>query len=301
MPAPAHLAIGIFDGVHLGHRAILDQAARAAAADGGRVVVLTFWPHPSGVLRPGQAVPMLYDRKMRARLLAEAGADEVLFQEFTAEFASMAAEHFPEFLKEAVAELKTVSVGQGFRFGQGRRGDAALLLEAGRKAGLEVRPVPRVDQGGEPLSSTRIREILAGGDIAGANALLGRPYLAAGRIVSGDSIGREIGFPTFNMDWRPGLQPAYGVYAVEAVFPESGPQAHAGVANYGCRPTVAGADAEPLLEVHLLVEPPQEPGAAMEVAFLHHIRPEQKFDSVEDLAKRIETDVGMAKKLLAET
>ena len=122
---------------------------------------------------------------------------------------------FPEFLKNAFPTLKTVSVGAGFRFGQDRRGDAALLVELGCGLGLDVRPVSRVDQGGEPLSSTRIREAVASGDIIAANSMLGRPYRAVGQIMSGDSIGREIGFPTFNLDWCPELQPRFGVYAVK--------------------------------------------------------------------------------------
>ena len=298
--SPVHLAIGIFDGVHLGHREILGQASRASKEDGGLVAVLTFWPHPSHVLRSDHTVPMLYSRDLRTRFLADAGADEVMYQEFTKDFASMEAEKFPEFLKNAFPSLKTVSVGSGFWFGQDRRGDAALLVELGRGLGLDVRPVSRVDQGGEPLSSTRIREAVASGDIIAANSMLGRPYRAVGQIMSGDSIGREIGFPTFNLDWCPELQPRFGVYAVKALFPSFGSHSYAAVGNYGCRPTVTDGQADPVLEVHLLETPPENPGDCIEVAFHHHIRPEQKFESIEDLAKRIEMDVGIAKKLLAE-
>ena len=300
-PSPAHLAIGIFDGVHLGHRAILRQAAEAAEADRGTAIALTFWPHPSAVLRPDNAVPMLYDQEQRRRHLLEAGVQEVVFQEFDAEFASMQAEAFPQHLKATFPGLKSVSVGAGFRYGKARRGDAALLVETGRAIGLDVRPVARVDLDGEPLSSTRIREKVASGDVAAAHRHLGRPYLAVGAIAKGESIGREIGFPTFNLDWHPELRPAHGVYAVRAVFPDSGQLAYDGVANYGSRPTVTAGGADPVLEVHLLEPPPDSPGLRMEVSLLHHIRPEKKFPSLDTLAKRIEMDVGLAKKLLAET
>ncbi len=300
-PGPLHLAIGIFDGVHLGHRAILKQASEAAARDSGEVVVLTFWPHPSHVIRPEDSVPMLVGRELRTRLLLEAGADTVVFLEFTAEFAKMEAEAFPTFLKESVPALKTVSVGEGFRFGRARVGDAALFCREGAKVSLDVRPVARVDLDGVPLSSTLIREKVAAGKIAVANRLLGYPYLAEGRIIAGEALGRKIGFPTLNLGWLPDAQPRLGVYAVRVAFPELSSHSFAGVANYGCRPTVSDADAEPMLEVHLLEKLPQEPCGRMEVAFHDFIRAEERFDSVEALAKRIEKDVVMARNLLADS
>ena len=189
--SPVPLANWILDGFHLGHREILGQASRASKEDGGLVAVLTFWPHPSHVLRPDHTVPMLYSKDLRTRFLADAGADEVMYQEFTKDFASMEAEKFPEFLKNAFPTLKTVSVGAGFRFGQDRRGDASLLVELGCGLGLDVRPVSRVDQGGEPLQYPYPKAV-ASGDII-VLSMLGRPYRAVGQIMSGDSIG-EIGF-----------------------------------------------------------------------------------------------------------
>jgi riboflavin kinase/FMN adenylyltransferase len=300
-PGPLHLGIGIFDGVHLGHQAILKQAAVTAAEDGGKAVALTFWPHPSSVLCPEKPVPMLIGRKLRERFLLESGASEVAYIEFTPEFASLEAQAFPAFIKEAMPALKTVSVGEGFRFGRGRAGDAKLLCIEGAKVGLNVRPVVRVDMDDLPISSTRIREKVSAGEIAQANRLLGRPYIAEGRIVPGDGLGRKIGIPTFNLDWSPGLTPRLGVYAVRSTFPEFSDKPFAGVANYGSRPTVAGAGAEPRLEVHLLENPPPSPVERMEVAFHGFIRPEMKFNSMEELAKRIEKDVEIARKLLVDS
>ena len=297
----ASVAIGNFDGVHLGHRAILKQASDAAARDSGEVVVLTFWPHPSSVIRPEDPVPMLVGRELRTRLLLEAGADIVVFLEFTAEFAKMKAETFPIFLKESVPALKTVSVGEGFRFGRARAGDTALFCRVGAEVGLDVRPVARVDLDGVRLSSTLIREKVAAGEVSVANRLLGYPYLAEGWIIAGEALGRKIGFPTLNLGWSPDMQPRLGVYAVHVAFPEFSGHSFAGVANYGRRPTMSAADAEPMLEVHLLEKPPQEPCGRMEVNFHDFIRVEQKFDSVEALAKRIEKDVVMARNLLADS
>jgi riboflavin kinase/FMN adenylyltransferase len=300
-PGPLHLAIGIFDGVHLGHQAILKQASGSAAEDGGKAVALTFWPHPSRVLCPEKPVPMLIDRTMRERFLRESGAFAVTYIEFTPEFASMEAQAFPAFIKRAMPSLKTISVGEGFRFGRGRAGDANLLCIEGARVDLDVRPLVRVDMDGLPISSTRIRENVSAGEIAKANRLLGRPYIAEGRIVSGDGLGRKIGVPTFNLEWSPDLNPRLGVYAVWCGFPGFSDKPFAGVANYGSRPTIAGECTEPRLEVHLLGDPPPSPVERMEVAFHEFIRPEMKFDSLEELAKRIEKDVEIARKLLVDS
>ena len=297
---PLHLAIGIFDGVHLGHQAILKQVAQIATKDGGKAIVLTFWPHPSHVLCPEKPVLMLMGRGLRERFLRESGADSVVCIEFSPEFASMPAHAFPSFLKKALPSLKTIFVGDGFRFGRGREGDATLLSIEGAKIGLDVRPVFRVDMDDIPISSTRIRENVSAGEIAPANLLLGRPYIAEGRIVPGDGLGTKIGGPTFNLDWSPELTPRLGVYAVRSVFPGFGSQSFTAVANYGIRPTVEGECTEPRLEVHLLESPPPCPVEHMEVAFHEFIRPELKFDSLEALAKRIEKDVEIARKLLVD-
>ncbi len=300
---PLHLAIGVFDGVHLGHQAILRQAVTAATEDAGKSIAVTFWPHPSHVLRPHDPTQLLVDRHIRSRLLRNAGIDEVAYAEFTQEFSQMPAKEYPTHLKDQLPSLKSISVGEGFRFGRGRCGDVKLFKSEGSQLGLEIYPVPRVEMDAVPLSSSLIRKKLKEGEISEANRMLGYPYFAEGTLVSGKGLGREMGVPTLNLDWSPELQPRLGVYAVRASFPDLSGRSIAGVANYGCRPTVEhGLDVAPMLEVHLLESGVSgNPGDIVQVAFHQFIRPEIKFPSVEELAKRIEKDVAMAKTILART
>ena len=301
-PGSLHLAIGIFDGVHIGHQAILRQAVAAAVEAGGKSMAVTFWPHPSHILRPQAPTQLLIDRHIRSRLLRNAGIDEVAYAEITQEFSRKPAKEFPAYLKDQLPSLKSISVGEGFRFGHERRGDVELFQHEGSQLGLQIHSVPRVEMDAVPLSSSLIREKLKAGEVSEANRMLGFPYFAEGTLVSGMGLGREMGVPTLNLDWSPELQPRLGVYAVRMSFSELSGHSFAGVANYGCRPTVeAGQDVTPVLEVHLLEGLANIPGGSVEVAFHQFIRPERRFPSVEELAKRIEKDVAIAKTILAHT
>ncbi len=283
----SHLAIGMFDGVHLGHKSVIESAIHSARRSDGLAGVLTFWPHPSALFRPGNPTRLLMPPAMKRAVLARLGIDFVIEQNFSREFASIDAREFVPLLQRSLPQLAAVYVGENWRFGRGRAGDVAVLLEEARQHGVEVFSAPRLNHNGAPISSSRIRELLAVGAIAEANALLGYSYFAAGIVQPGRRLGRTLGFPTLNLPWEPESQPAYGVYAVTVVMAD-GARVN-GVANYGLRPTVGAATA-PLLEVHLLEESPATYGDFLTVNWLHFLRPEVRFGTVEELRKQIGLD-----------
>ncbi|MDB6167559.1 MAG: riboflavin biosynthesis protein RibF [Verrucomicrobia bacterium] len=283
-----HLAIGMFDGVHLGHRAVIEAAVQSARRSGGTAAVLTFLPHPSTLFRPEHPTRLIMDQANKARVLHRLGVDAMITQPFTREFAQVEAEGFVPWLKQRAPALAAIYVGENFRFGKGRRGDIALLVAEGRKHGVHVFSAPRVNLDGEPISSTRIRALLEAGDVSAANALFGYSYFAEGPVVPGKRLGHTIGFPTLNVAWAPDLRPRFGVYVVR-VLGAKAVEALPGVANYGLRPTVEQAH-EPLLEAHLLVPCPFVAGDHVTVKWLRFLRPEQKFAGVEELRAQIARD-----------
>lgn len=296
-PRPLHLAIGIFDGVHLGHRAVIDAAVQSARRSGGQAAVLTFEPHPSVLLRPQAPTRLLMSRSAKARVLSGLGVDGMITQPFTPGFAQIAAEEFLPWLKRGLPQLSGVYVGQNWRFGRERAGDVALLVAEGNKHGLHVFSAPRVNLDGEPISSSRIRGLVEAGDVTAANALLGYAYFSEGVITPGKKLGRTIGFPTLNLAWMPDLRPRFGVYVVRVSGGKS-QRALKGVANYGLRPTVEEA-AEPRLEVHVLEECPFDAGDTITVEWLHFVRPEMKFDGLGALRSQIAADIDYAQAYFA--
>jgi riboflavin kinase/FMN adenylyltransferase len=283
-----HVAIGMFDGVHRGHRAVIEGAVHAARATGGLAGVFTFWPHPSRLFRPEAPVRMIFDAAVRRELIQELGVDFIIEQPFTAEFAGVEAEQLVPTLKRALPRLTTIYVGENWRFGRGRRGDVAQLVQFARAAGVNVISVTRLNFNGEPVSSTRIRATLERGALEEADELLGFPYFCVGSVVPGRRLGRTLGFPTLNLDWQPDLRPLFGVYAVR-VQSAGGGEIMPAVANFGVRPTVDGAGA-PVLEVHVLGDCPWHTGDHLRVEWLRHLRPERKFASVEELRAQIARD-----------
>ncbi|HEY8994947.1 MAG TPA: riboflavin kinase, partial [Lacunisphaera sp.] len=233
---PLHLAIGMFDGLHLGHQSVIEAAIHSARRSGGLAGVLTFWPHPSVIFRPDAPTQLLMSPDMKRAVLARMGVDVLIEQNFSREFAAIGAGEFVPWLQRHLPSLAAVYVGENWRFGRGREGDVAALVGYARETGLSVYSLPRLNHNGAPVSSSRIRELVAAGDIAAANAMLGYSYFADGMVERGRQLGRTIGFPTLNIAWEPVLQPRYGVYAV-VVSAEGGPAVQ-GVANYGIRPTV---------------------------------------------------------------
>ena len=292
-PRPLHVAIGIFDGLHLGHRAVIESAVQSARHSGGASVVLTFDPHPSVLFKPESPTRMILDLPAKLAKIGSLGIDAVVVQPFTRDFASISAEDFVPFIKRHLPRLSGIYVGENFRFGKGRRGDVAMLVAEGRKHGITVFSAPRVNLDGEPISSTRIRERIRAGDMKGAAALLGYVYAAEGTVVHGKHLGRTLGFPTLNLGWSPDLRPLYGVYAVRV----SGAKSYGwlpAVANYGLRPTVEQAR-EPRLEIHLLVACPYGAGDQVTVEWVRFLRPERKFSGIEELRAQIARDVQEAK------
>jgi riboflavin kinase/FMN adenylyltransferase len=290
---PIHVAIGMFDGVHLGHRAVIESAVQSARHSGGVSLVMTFAPHPSVLFRPDNPTRMILDLPAKVAKLASLGVDAVVVQPFTRDFAAISASDFVPFIKRHLPRLAGIYVGENFRFGQGRKGDVAMLVAEGRRHGISVFSAPRVNLDGEPISSTRIRERIASGDMKGAAALLGYVYTAEGTVVHGKHLGRTIGFPTLNLGWSPDLRPLYGVYAVRV----SGAKSYGwlpAVANYGLRPTVEQS-VEPRLEIHLLVACPYGAGDPVAVEWVRFLRPERKFGGIEELKAQIARDVTEAR------
>ncbi len=293
LPAkPLFLAIGMFDGVHLGHRAVVSASVQSAQRGGGLSAVLTFWPHPSRLFRPDDSVRQIQGPALRARHLFGLGVDVVITEPFTSEFAALEAEDFVPTLRRSLAGLQTIYVGENWHFGRGRRGDVKLLLEEGRKVGLSVFSAPRVNFDGVPISSTRIRKDLEAGEMGRANTMLGYSYSAEGLVTPGKRLGRTLGFPTLNVPWNPELRPRYGVYLVRIRKTGTGLWLPA-VANYGLRPT-AETVTEPRLEVHVLGPCDEREGDHVEVEWLEFVRAEQRFSGLDALKSQIGQDRAQA-------
>ncbi len=285
---PLHLAIGMFDGVHLGHHAVIESAVHSARRCGGVAAVLTFWPHPSRLFRPDSPVQLIMSPALKNRQLTRLGVNAVITQLFDRQFASIEAEEFLPRLKRLLPNLATIYVGENWRFGKGRLGDIHLLVNSARQLGINVVSAQRIKQNEEPISSTRIRTYLAEGKMEEANALLGYSYFAEGVVAPGKQLGRKLGFPTLNVVWEPDQRPRFGVYTVRV----SGPKTEAplpAVANYGLRPTVENSII-PRLEIHLLAPCPFGVGDELLIEWLSFLRPEQRFDGVEALRIQIAAD-----------
>ncbi len=292
---PLHLAVGMFDGVHLGHRAVLETAITSARRTRGVAAALTFDPHPSRLLNPLGAVPLIQSVGTKVDRMLMAGLDAVITESFTREFAAVEAEDFVAHLKAALPTLEAIYVGENWRFGRGRRGDVTMLNECAQAAGLRVFSAPRVNFDGMPISSTRIRQALAAGEIELVNALLGYTYRCRGEVVAGRKLGRQLGFPTLNLRWAPECPPKFGVYAVRAsIAGEASYQE--GVANYGVRPTVEPEGSTmPQLEVHLFEAPSFGTGTMIDVEWCAYLRSEKRFEKIEELRDQITVDRGGAR------
>lgn len=299
LKGPLHLAIGVFDGLHLGHQAVIREAQQSATRSGGTAVVVTFDPHPIEVLSPGNAPRMLTASVHQLILLErQLGVGVVLVVPFDREFAEQSGEEFIESLIEAAPSggIARICVGQAWQFGQGRSGDVELLKSLGGKYGFEVSGIETVEVRGMRVSSTRIREAIAAGDFEVAAALLGRVYTVYGTVIKGRQLGRTIGFPTANLTVHSEQLPPTGVYAVRVT---GAGDSWNGVANLGYRPTVEGGEVKRLLEINLFGLESDIYGEDLEVEFVGFIRPEQKFDGLEPLRGQITRDVVAAKELLS--
>ena len=282
------LTIGNFDGVHLGHRALLGELMAKARELALPATVLTFEPHPRELFAPDQAPARLASMRDKLELLAECGVDRVHVCSFDRKLASLTAEQFIEQILVRGLSVRHLIIGDDFRFGKARAGDFALLQKAGREHRFVVEAMRTVDFDGLRVSSSAVREALAAGDIERAERLLGRPFVIAGRVMDGRKIGRTIGFPTANIQVRRKRLPLSGVFAVTVSGIDSGPLP--GAANIGVRPTVAEG-LKPVLEVHLLDFDRDIYGLHVDVNFLHKLRNEAKFESLDALKAQIARDV----------
>jgi riboflavin kinase/FMN adenylyltransferase len=289
------VALGNFDGFHLGHQAVVNRAVQRAFHERRRVIVATFDPHPVTFFKPDLPPFRLTTLDQRQELFAHAGADAMLVFEFGAQLASMDAE---EFVSEVLAKrigAAGVITGDDFSFGKGRRGDVALLARIGPEHGIGAEAVAQVTLEGERISSGRIRDALIEGDIGTATHMLSRDYAIEGVVQRGDQRGRELGYPTANLELADYQRPKYGIYAVRVTL-EDGSE-HPGVASLGVRPTFEPP--QELLEAHLFGFDGDLYGRKIEVALHAYIREEKRFDGVEALIAHMREDEAVARKLLA--
>lgn len=296
---PPHLAGGIvalgnFDGFHLGHQAVVGQAVARARAEGRPALVATFDPHPVRHFRPDTPPFRLTTLDQRERLFSAAGVDAMVVFAFDAALAALSAEAFAERLA-ARLQVAGVVTGEDFTFGQGKRGDVAMLAALGTAHGFTAETVGAVTLDGETVSSSRIRELLRAGDPRGAARLLTRPFAIEGTVQHGDKLGRTIGYPTANLDMGKYLRPAYGIYAVTAQLP--GGRRVQGAANLGIRPTFDPP--KELLEPYFFDFSGDLYGQTIEVALIDYIRPEAKFDSLDALTAQMEADCAEARARLS--
>jgi riboflavin kinase / FMN adenylyltransferase len=293
----AVVAIGNFDGVHRGHQAVLAAAELAARAEGAPrrpVLALTFEPHPRTHFQPAAPLFRLTPAHVKARLIEAAGFDGVLVLPFDAGLAAMSAEDFVARILVERLKITGATVGWDFHFGHKRRGSPAFLADAGQRLGFPVDIVPHFDdESGLPISSSRVRDALAEGDLALANGLLGYRWFVEGTIVDGDKRGRTLGFPTANMRLAPDCRLRHGVYAVE--FTVDG-KIHQAAANYGRRPQFDNG--APVLETYVFDFSGDLYGRSVEVRFISFLRPELKFASLDDLLARMTLDCEEARTLL---
>lgn len=296
----AAVAVGNFDGVHLGHQAVIGEAGRIAHASGIPWAVLTFEPHPRAVFEPDIGPFRLTPFPAKARLIENLGPELLVVVNFDAEMAKVSARSFVEAVLVGGLGASHIICGHDFAFGHGRKGTPELLLWLGDEFGFGFTCVQEVrDHNGEGYSSTRIREYLRHAEPAAAARLLGRPFKLEGEVVEGDRRGRTIGFPTANIRLGDYLQPAHGVYTVSVGIMENGvPRWYDGIANLGRRPTFAGE--EVLLETHLFDYAGDLYGKHIRVALRSYLRPEMKFAGIEALKAQIAEDVARARLSLSD-
>jgi riboflavin kinase / FMN adenylyltransferase len=289
-----HLAIGVFDGLHVGHQAVIGRALESSRQSSGHAVVVTFDPHPVRVLRPEKAPRLLTSTRHKVRLIDKLGVDAVLLLEFTLEFSKTSPEIFIEKLSQAARHLNQICVGQEWTFGANRSGSIRLLEKMAPKLGFQVASVAPILVDQRVVSSTLIRSAVESGDLASAAKYLGRDFTILGTVTEGRQLGRRLGFPTANLQAHNELFPPDGVYAAKAWFRE---REYGGVVNIGIRPTIENESGERTLELHLFDFDQQIYGEDIEVAFVQYLRAEQKFAGVDELQRQIRRDAELARQI----
>lgn len=300
-PVPAHLrgavmALGNFDGFHLGHQAVVNRAIERGRSEGRPVIIATFDPHPVRFFQPDAPWFRLTTLDQRERLFAQAGADAMMVFHFDHALASKTAQEFAAMLNGPMG-VSAVVTGEDFTFGKNRGGNVARLAELGNALGMASEAVNAVSDSGGQISSSRIREALQSGDCATAAQLMTRPFAIEGKVQHGAKLGRNIGFPTANIDLGHYLRPAYGIYAVRGILPDG--RMLDGAANIGIRPTF-----DPpieLLEPHFFDFAEDLYDQNIEVQLIRFLRPEAKFEGLNALIEQIQRDCEQARQILAAT
>lgn len=290
------MAIGVFDGVHLGHQQVIRRAMADAQQQDGLAVVVTFDRHPNAIVAPDKVPPSVQSLPQKIRTLAALGADATWLIHFDTAFSRQSGEDFVRALARDFSRLYSVCVGSDFTFGSKRSGNVALLTQLGGELGFAVHGLSAVALDGEVVSSTRIREAIRTGNLYGASQMLGRCYSLAATVVKGDQLGRKLGFPTANLDVSGMVVPPNGVYAARAKVGERWLRA---VLNIGRRPTISSPVPELRVEAHLLRFDEELYGAELELTLVERLRDEQKFPSLDALKDQIARDVASAEEIFA--
>jgi len=290
------VTFGVFDGIHLGHQAVINTLLERAAPDNLLSVLVGFYPHPLAFLAPDRCPPILTPLSKRVEILQQFGIDEIVMLSFDAQIASMSPESFVECVLLEKCRARHVVVGYACQFGKNRAGNAERLVELSQEYAFDVSIVPPTEVDGTPVHSTRIREALAQGDLKRSSQLLGRPYSLIGTVVHGDGRGRKIGFPTANIETQNQVYPPNGVYAIRAKLEERWLD---GVLNIGMRPTFNGVNIQ--VEGHFFNFNEIIYGKPVEIFFVEKIRSERKFRSPEFLIQQIQRDIAAATEILASS
>jgi riboflavin kinase/FMN adenylyltransferase len=290
-------AIGVFDGVHLGHQQVIRQTLADAEQQEALAVVITFDCHPSAIVAPGHVPPLIYPLGKKLRTIEALGVDTTLLVHFDEAFSRQTGEVFVRALSAELGRIHSICVGSNFTFGHKRGGNVALLKKLGAELNFIVHGLAAVSLDGQPVSSTRIRDAIRGGRFDEAGQMLGRAYALAGPVVRGDQLGRQIGFPTANLDVTGLALPPTGVYAVHV---QALGKSHRAVLNIGRRPTVKSAAPELRVEAHLLDFSDDLYGQDLEVAFVARLRNELNFPTLAALKEQIQRDISAARLLFGE-
>jgi riboflavin kinase / FMN adenylyltransferase len=293
---PVCAAVGVFDGVHLGHQHVLRQTISDATQQQALSTVVTFDRHPNAVVAPGKVPPLIYPLAKKLDVIASLGVEAVYVIRFDKAFSEIPGEQFVRNLGRDFKKINSICVGDGFMFGARRSGNVPLLQRLGGELGFRVQAMRDVELDGQSVSSTRIRDAVRAGDFALAGRMLGRPYALCGTVIQGEGLGRELGFPTANLDFSGLVAPPTGVYAAEAQIGAGATRWRAAV-NIGHRPTVHSADPQLHIEAHILDFDGDIYGQTLELVFLKKLREEKKFPNTTDLRAQIAEDIEQARKL----
>ncbi len=286
------LAIGMFDGVHLGHQQVIRQTIHDSHQHSGFAVAVTFDRHPKTIVAPERIPPLIYNLNQKLRAISSLGLDATLLIEFNEDFSHKPADVFIREVTSGFGHVHSICVGSNFTFGYKRGGNVEVLKNLGRELGFAVHGLAAVALDGEPVSSTRIRKAISSGDFDAAGQMLGRAYSLAGIVEKGDQVGRKLGFPTANINVDGLAVPPSGVYATHAAVRG---QTYAAATNIGVRPTIAQSVAQLRVETHIIGFDQEIYGEELELIFSERIRNEQKFASMDELKKQVARDIQTAR------